>query len=366
MFHSSAVPTSLKIETSETIWLDPSEPLACFPKRVGDPLSEQSDTSEVQQWKQYLNQLAIAGFEQWLQPRVPSHWIDTTQCLNQPEAVYHFRLNGFTLSLIVKEHVLDESVEIPAVAVRKLSLFAHFYVLIEVCEEHQSVIVRGFLNHQALLDRSDQQQISQQDSCYTMPLCDFDFEPNHLVLYCDFLEPTAVRSRTSIAVPNESQPVAEIDRIPYAQLGQWLEGIFSAGWESVEDIAVAFVGAERRLAMGLRSEDNSAEASAKRCKLFDLGMDVEGQSVALLVNVVHAAESKLSVLVQLHPSGEAQYLPAGIVLTLLSHDDMKLQEVHARAQDNYIQLKPFKGRPGISFSITISLGEVCLREEFEL
>jgi hypothetical protein len=34
--------------------------------------------------------------------------------------------------------------------------------------------------------------------------------------------------------------------------------------------------------------------------------------------------------------------------------------------DNYIQLKSFKGRSGIPFSIAVSLGDTCLCENFEL
>ena len=53
-------------------------------------------------------------------------------------------------------------------------------------------------------------------------------------------------------------------------------------------------------------------------------------------------------------------------LTLLSQAGKKLQEVGSRTQDNYIQLKSFKGRSGIPFSIVVSLGDTCLCENFEL
>ena len=365
MFSSSTIPTSLKIEKPETIWLDLSEPLASFGE--ADNLSpKQSDAREGQQWKRYLNQLALAGFEQWLQPRVPSHWIDKTQCVNRPEAVYNLRLNGFTISLLVKEHVLDEVVDIPEAAIRQAELTAHFYVLIEVAEEQQMVIVRGFLRHETLNETLNQRQLNQQDNHYCMPLFDFDLAPDHLIFYCNFLAPTAAPSQILSAETSEVQSVEARDTIPRIRIGQWLEGIFAAGWESVETIADTLIGSEARLAMGTRGENGDAVDCARRGKLLDLGLDLEGQSVALLVNVTQAMEGKRSVLVQLHPSGEAQYLPSGIVLTLLSQSNTKLQEVQARAQDNYIQLKPFKGLPGVLFNITISLGEAFLCEKFEL
>jgi hypothetical protein len=40
--------------------------------------------------------------------------------------------------------------------------------------------------------------------------------------------------------------------------------------------------------------------------------------------------------------------------------------VRSRPQDSYIQLKSFKGEPGKRFSIEISLGDVSVKEEFEL
>jgi len=101
-------------------------------------------------------------------------------------------------------------------------------------------------------------------------------------------------------------------------------------------------------------------------KLIDLGMELQGQRVVLLVNVTEEADNQLSVLVQLHPAGEERYLPPQIALTLLSQAGKKLQEFRSRTQDNYIQLKSFKGRSGIPFSIAVSLGDIYLCENFEL
>ena len=95
-------------------------------------------------------------------------------------------------------------------------------------------------------------------------------------------------------------------------------------------------------------------------------MDFQGQKILLLVNVTEEADKQLSVLVQLHPAGEKRYLPHQISLTLLSQAGKKLQEVHSRTQDNYIQLKSFKGRSGIPFSIAVSLGDICIYENFKL
>jgi hypothetical protein len=80
--------------------------------------------------------------------------------------------------------------------------------------------------------------------------------------------------------------------------------------------------------------DSNQREGAKRGKLIDLGMELQGQRVVLLVNVTEEADNQLSVLVQLHPAGEERYLPPQIALTLLSQAGKKLQEFRSRTQDN--------------------------------
>jgi hypothetical protein len=75
---------------------------------------------------------------------------------------------------------------------------------------------------------------------------------------------------------------------------------------------------------------------------------------------------RFGVLVQLHPTGRQRYLPTNLKLSLLSRTGKVLQEVQARSQDNYIQLRPFKGESDRGFSLEVSLGNVQLREDFVL
>ena len=88
--------------------------------------------------------------------------------------------------------------------------------------------------------------------------------------------------------------------------------------------------------------------------------------MALLITVKEEAEAKLGVGVQLYPTERAKYLPPHVQLNLISKAGKTLQSVQAREQDNYIQLKPFKGQLGKRFGIEITLGEASIREDFEL
>jgi hypothetical protein len=108
------------------------------------------------------------------------------------------------------------------------------------------------------------------------------------------------------------------------------------------------------------------DLGAKRAKLIDLGIQLGNQAVAMLVNITAETDEKKGVLVQLHPTGGERFLPTDIKLTLLSKAGKKLQEVVSRNQDNYIQLKPFRGEAGKCFSIQVSLENVSVKENFEL
>lgn len=365
MFRAVVFPKSLKFRQPEAIWLEPQQFEQAL---VGSLVASLVNASfnEADQWQLYLNTLALSGFEQWLQRCTLTHFIDRTQCINQVGAVYNFRVGQFKLNLIAREHVLDEVAEIPRAAIEQPDLTAHFYVLLEVSEEQQRVIIRGFLRYDRLMHYCNQVGEGLQNDYYPISLSAFDPEPNHLLFYCDFLEPTSIPLPVIAMEPAATPEVLSDTTLKtltavqetHIQLGQWIQGIFAPGWQAITDL----VRPEVYLAWSLRNQGDGA----KQGKLMDLGIELQGQRTVLLVNVTEKADKKLSVLVQLHPAAEERYLPPQIGLTLFSQTGKKLQEVYSRTQDNYIQLKPFKGRSGVLFSIVVSLGDICLYENFEL
>jgi hypothetical protein len=85
------------------------------------------------------------------------------------------------------------------------------------------------------------------------------------------------------------------------------------------------------------------------------------------MTVTPESEGKIGIGAQVLPAGGDPFLPPQVKLTLLANaSDKILQEVESREQDNYIQLKPFKGKPGIRFTIEVSLNDIHVREIFEL
>lgn len=152
------------------------------------------------------------------------------------------------------------------------------------------------------------------------------------------------------------QPVPVEIRV---NLSQWFQNLFEAGWQSLE----ALLGSDQdNLALGLRSTPQLND-SVKGTKLVDLGLQLGSQSVALLVTIAPEVDQKVGIVVQLHPTGE-DYLPPNVSLILRSESGVTLQEVQSRSQDNYIQLKRFRGLPGECFNIQVAFGDVSVTEIF--
>lgn len=146
-------------------------------------------------------------------------------------------------------------------------------------------------------------------------------------------------------------------------LSQWLHNSFDAGWQSLDTLLSR---QPRTLAVQFRTDAALNEVRVKGAKLIDLGMQLQGQRVMLLVGLTSEINDKVSIRVQLHPANGEMYLPANLRLILLSQTGKMLQEVTSRSHDNYIQLKRFKTPLGKSFSIQVVLNNVSLKEEFAI
>jgi len=148
-------------------------------------------------------------------------------------------------------------------------------------------------------------------------------------------------------------------------LGQWLQEVFEVGWQSLETFLNTEPGI---LAFSFRQGRPSATEARKvfveGIKLIDLGMELENQSVALLVGLVTEAEQRVGIRVQLYPAGGQTYLPPNIRLALLSPSGATLQEYQARTQDSLIQLKRFTCPMGKSFSIQVAHHDFSIKEDF--
>ncbi|WP_193199195.1 DUF1822 family protein [Nostoc sp. MG11] len=143
-------------------------------------------------------------------------------------------------------------------------------------------------------------------------------------------------------------------------LNQWFENLFESSWMPLEQI----FGSRNEKKFALRTVSSFSKASVARTKIIDLGLQVGSQSVALLVAIAPYSEHKVEILVQLHPVYEKGFLPSNLRLNLLLESGEIIQNVVSRSNDNYIQLKRFRGYSGEGFNIQVSDGNFTIKETF--
>ncbi|MEQ8957853.1 MAG: DUF1822 family protein [Coleofasciculus sp. C2-GNP5-27] len=155
-------------------------------------------------------------------------------------------------------------------------------------------------------------------------------------------------------------------------LGQWFEQIFDQGWQAIEQLLGADANLQPQFRGGLdsitprgeRGLQLLPEADVMRAKLLDLALQLETQTVALLVALSREMDGRISLFVQVYPAMGELYLPPHLKLILQSAQEDVLQEVESRGQDVCTQLRPFKVEPGTHFSLKLTLGDVSITESF--
>ncbi|MUG96775.1 DUF1822 family protein [Scytonema sp. UIC 10036] len=148
-------------------------------------------------------------------------------------------------------------------------------------------------------------------------------------------------------------------------LSQWLNGVFDAGWQTLESL---WNQPELRPVYAFRNSDivdrtQEKDSLTKRGKLIDLGIQIANQPVMLIVEIRPDTNSQMSVRLQVHPTGNNSYLIPGLQLTVLDESGSVFLESQARNADNYIQLQ-FKGEPGEQFSVKLGLNDASVTEHF--
>jgi len=187
----------------------------------------------------------------------------------------------------------------------------------------------------------------------------------------------ASKEPQQIAIANLQPLDVLLDYIPETStstlpvnLSRWLENIFEAGWQTVEAL---FSPQAANPTLSVRSAHQLGEinvenpvASVKRGKLIDLGIQVAGNPVALVVTLIPAdTEEEVDIRLQIYPAGSQIYLPQSLQLMVLDETDATFPELEAtaRSADNCLQLE-FSGQAGEQFSVKLALGDVSITQDF--
>jgi hypothetical protein len=114
---------------------------------------------------------------------------------------------------------------------------------------------------------------------------------------------------------------------------------------------------------------NHPEAGRQRAKLIDLGVQLGGYPVALVVAVMPKTDGKVNVFLQVQPTKVETLLPPGMKLGLLSESDEMIREVEARknalgqGKDESIQLA-FSCSSATHFRVKVTWNNVSFTESF--
>ncbi len=103
----------------------------------------------------------------------------------------------------------------------------------------------------------------------------------------------------------------------------------------------------------------------ERAKLIDLGLELAGHAVVLIITVLEVNEQTASIRAQVYPTGEVLTLPPNLKLSVLTETGEVFKEVTARSDDEFIQYQ-FEAQRGDYFGIQVALGEVSLKEKFRV
>lgn len=105
---------------------------------------------------------------------------------------------------------------------------------------------------------------------------------------------------------------------------------------------------------------NNPVCGVRRIK--DLGIEIGGHSVGLMVAILPKLDNKVAVLTRLYPMNSV-CLPPKLKLIILEDTGETFLEAQAREIDNYIQLK-FSGWRGDWFSVQVALDDAQVTEGF--
>lgn len=162
---------------------------------------------------------------------------------------------------------------------------------------------------------------------------------------------------TSLITPSHSLAGGE----SVVNLSQWFRQIFETGWQEVESLLNP---SQSRLAFRFRETASPSEnPMVRRGKLIDLGMQLAGHSIALIVEIKPQEVDLTHICLQVYPTANQTYLPPHLKLSVFDDTGSLLLEATSRSKDNYIQLQ-LNGEPGEFFSAEISLGEASITEQF--
>jgi hypothetical protein len=366
-------------------------------------------------WRAYINQICLCAFLDWISTESFSE-VSVWHSYPGNTAFWEFvngtaiLLEGKQVVLIPSEAIDDRELEVPQEWVDIPSWAADYYLAVQVQPDGEWVRFWAYTTHHELKSLANYDPI---DRTYSVDARHLTKDLNAFSLTYQFCGGEETRSafalsasRTQLIAPSPQLSTEQAENlvqrlgndsvtfprlsVPLAtwrallenekwrqrlseqrqqkqssqmqvNLSRWLEGGYDTAWETIETFLELNSNA---LAFNFRSSSGIGVARVKRAKLIDLGIEIESQKVVLLVALIPESNEQVGIRVQLHPVSEQFYLPDNIKIALLLESGEIIQEIQAREQDNYVQLKLFSGEVGERFSIQVTLNNYQVTENF--
>ena len=378
--------------------------------------------NEVQQWQAYLKILGLLALKKWLSDRhltldnpiesLPHHQIISS------EPISNLEVGGFKVCLLTNENIVNEGIEIPEKMIYSPDFAAHFYVLIQVLVEEEEAILIGFIRYDQLINPINQSLKKNKIGNYYLSLPELKSDSSHLILNLKYLSPVAIKLPENTLAESKSwekltswlegilpeawQPVEELlgNRKPTIQMAFSLDKTTEKlSPKAVKKILKQFQITQRprdkikadssqselsetevnkaliqilqttedeetrwQVAELLWDIDPSHPAAGVR-RAIDLGMQLAGVPVALMIAILPKSNQRFAVLSRVCPLQDQRFLPANLKLIGLDEMGESIFEIRARQRDDYIQFK-FTADPGDRFSLQVSLNSATVTKHF--
>lgn len=153
----------------------------------------------------------------------------------------------------------------------------------------------------------------------------------------------------------------------WVDLGQWVQGRFTEGWRTVEELfgpqpTLSFRSLELSTYLGSPGLTTRGKTLELVPRDTHLDKHLGNHQVALLVGIMPNDFSQVDIWVKLCPMNRHPHLPEDLEIKVLDEKGMAVMQAQSR-QTDMLQLK-FQGIPGEQFSIEITLNDINLVEAF--
>lgn len=196
----------------------------------------QASVDETLQWQGFLEHMAICGVQQWLEAGV----VDFNIHLESGTSASHLRINGYRLQIVPMGSFSDEWVMLTRSQPASPDNQPHLYILVEVIEETDQVIILSGLRGDQLVDVMAQYAIAPNPQTpITLPVTAFTTSPDQILLYLTCLDPATLSPQGIVSaeqpsIPHPSPMTASETpsgtslRSPLINVSQWLNNQLDA------------------------------------------------------------------------------------------------------------------------------------------